>query len=122
MCTFVIAFNGDMNRRIEQLTAFLQDTPDDPFLLYALATEYVKTGETNEALRYYEMLRTNHPDYVGTYYHLGKLYEALGAKDKAISVYIQGMDAARKKRDTHALSELQGVYYAITGLDGEDDD
>lgn len=110
-----------MNQRIQQLTGFLNDTPDDPFLQYALATEYLKIGQTADALRYYESLRANHPDYVGTYYHLGKLYEALGQKDNAIAVYIEGMDAARKKRDMHALSELRGVYHAITGSDDDDD-
>lgn len=109
-----------MNQRIQQLTGFLNDTPDDPFLQYALATEYLKIGRTADALRYYESLRANHPDYVGTYFHLGKLYEALEQKDDAIAVYIEGMGAARKKRDMHALSELQAAYHAITGSDDDD--
>lgn len=111
-----------MSQRIQQLLTFLNDTPDDPFLHYALASEYVKTGQTDHALRYFEGLRTNHPDYVGTFYHLGKLYEALGMKDKAVTVYEEGMAAARKKRDMHALSELQAVHRGILGLDGDEDD
>ena len=33
------------NERIEQIKTFLKDTPNDPFLSYALATEYVSLGQ-----------------------------------------------------------------------------
>jgi tetratricopeptide (TPR) repeat protein len=66
-------------------------------------------------------LVNEHPDYVGTYYHLGKLHEKEGQKDAAIEVYQKGIAAARLKRDMHALSELQGAYNSAAGLDYEDD-
>src|SRR5690606_24202390 len=99
-----------MSDRIQQLTEFLNDNPADPFLLYALATEYAKIGQTSEALRYYNLLQTDHPDYVGTYYHLGKLYDALGQKDDAIATYRRGMEIAQQKNDRHAFSELQAAH------------
>lgn len=108
--------------RLQQLTDFLIENPDDPFLKYAIATEHLKLGHTEEALRYYEGLIANHPGYVGTYYHLGKLYEALNRRDDAITVYEKGMHSARAKRDMHALSELQAAYRAATGMDDDDDD
>jgi len=111
-----------MSDRLTQLMAFLSESPHDPFLKYALASEYLKSGHTEEALRYYEELMDKHPTYVGTYYHLGKLYEALNRKDEAITVYEKGMQAARDKRDMHALSELQAVYRTAVGMDDEDDD
>jgi len=107
--------------RLQQLTAFLQENPEDPFLKYAIATEYLKLGNTAEALRYYEDLKENHPAYVGTYYHLGKLYEVLDRKEEAIAVYEKGMEVANVKRDRHALSELKAAYHAARG-DGDDDD
>jgi tetratricopeptide (TPR) repeat protein len=107
--------------RLEKLLNFLENEPNDPFLKYALATEYLNAGEHDKALTYYEDLVANHADYVGTYYHLGKLYEVLGRKDDAISTYQKGMDSARKARDMHALSELQTVYNSAAGLDYEDD-
>ncbi len=111
-----------MSARLEQLIDFLKDSPNDPFLKYALATEYVKLGHTDDALKYYEDLRTNHPAYVGTYYHLGKLYEMLDRKVDAISVYEAGISVAKNKRDMHALSELQAVYRSATGMEEDDDD
>lgn len=96
--------------RLQKLLEFLKNEPDDEFLLYALATEYVRLNQTDTALSYYERLVRDHPSYVGTYYHLGKLYEALNRKQDAITTYENGMKIARAARDNHALSELQGVY------------
>jgi len=107
--------------RLQKLLEFLKNEPNDPFLKYALATEYLAANDTNSALNYFEDLKSNHQDYVGTYYHLGKLYEKLGRKDDAIETYQQGMQQARASRDNHAYSELQTVYNSVMGLDYEDD-
>jgi len=107
--------------RLDKLLEFFKNEPNDEFLKYALATEYLRLNDTAKALEYYEDLVTNHPGYVGTYYHLGKLYEALNRKDDAIATYEKGMKTAREKRDNHAFSELQGVYNALAGIDEDDD-
>lgn len=106
--------------RLEKLLEFLKNEPNDEFLKYALATEYLRLNDTGKALEYYEDLITNHPDYVGTYYHLGKLYEALERKPDAISTYEKGMVVAQKKRDNHAFAELKAVYQEATGFDDDD--
>ncbi len=106
--------------RLEKLLEFLKNEPEDEFLQYALATEYLRLNETDKALQYYETLVIKHPDYVGTYYHLGKLYEALNRKPDAITTYEKGMDIAKQKRDNHAFSELQAVYREAIGW-GEDE-
>jgi tetratricopeptide (TPR) repeat protein len=109
------------NTRLAKLLEFLESDPNDSFILYALATEYNSLNDTNNAFNYYLKLVAEHPDYVGTYYHLGKLYEKEGQKEAAITIYQKGMAAARTKRDLHALSELQGAYNTAAGLDYEDD-
>ena len=100
--------------RLDKLLEFLQNEPNDEFLQYALATEYLRLNDTDKALQYYENLVKNHPGYVGTYYHLGKLYEALNRKDEAITTYQKGMEIARQKQDNHAFSELRAVYQEAT--------
>ena len=107
--------------RLDKLLEFINNEPDDEFLKYALATEYLRLNDTDKALSYYEDLINNHPNYTGTYYHLGKLYEALNRKPDAIATYEKGMQITREKRDNHAFSELQAVYREAMG-DDEDDD
>ncbi len=95
--------------RLQQLTTFLEESPDDAFLLFALAKEYEKMSDMVQALQYYTRLEILHPNYVGTYYHLGKLYEKLNLHDKAIDTYEKGMIIAKKENDKHAYSELQNA-------------
>ena len=109
------------NTRLNKLLEFLDNDPNDSFILYALATEYNSLNDIEKAFNFYLKLVNEHPNYVGTYYHLGKLYEKEGEKDKAIEIYQTGMSIARSKRDMHALSELQGAYNTAAGLDYEDD-
>lgn len=107
--------------RLEKLLEFIKNEPNDEFLKYALATEYLRLNDADKALYYYEDLVTNHPQYSGTYYHLGKLYEALNRKENAIKTYEKGMEITKAKRDNHAFNELQGVYRELIGWDDDDD-
>lgn len=106
------------NSRLDQLMEMRKKEPADPFLKYAIATEYLKMGDTDKALSFYIDLAENHPDYVGTYYHLGKLYQKLSNPEKAETVFLKGMEIARKLKEMHAFSELQNAY---SDLRGEDD-
>ncbi len=99
--------------RLEKLLAFAAAEPNDAFLQYALATEYLRLQNTDKALEYYQNLTKNHPNYVGTYYHLGKLLETLNQHEKALEVYQTGMNVARKAKDQHALNELMGVFNTL---------
>ncbi len=96
--------------RLDKLFTFLEQEPNDPFLKYAIATEYLVAGNIDEALNYYLKLTKEHEDYVGTYYHLAKLYESLSKFDEAISTYEKGIEKAKTAKDNHALSELQGAH------------
>lgn len=111
-----------MMDRIEQLLAFYREDPADPFTRFALAKEYQKTGATEEALAYYKGLVVDHPEYVGTYYHLGKLYEALGRTERAVETYRQGIAVAGRLRDAHARAELQDALLKAEGLGFEDEE
>jgi len=107
--------------RLDKLLEFIKNEPNDEFLKYALATEYLRLNQVDKALEYYENLVNNHPQYSGTYYHLGKLYEALNRKDDAVKTYEKGMEITKAKRDNHAFSELQAVYREAIGYDDDDD-
>jgi tetratricopeptide (TPR) repeat protein len=102
--------------RIDVLLQFLRDDPDEPFTRFALAQEYRKKGNPEEALRYFEALAADRPDYVGTYYHLGKLYQELGRRDDAVQTYRTGIGQAAAANDFHARSELQGALLEAQGI------
>jgi tetratricopeptide (TPR) repeat protein len=96
--------------RIEQLQSFLAESPDDNFLIHALALEFVKQGDEQSALSSFLKNLENSPAYVPTYYHLGKLYERIDETEKAIEIYQKGMEAAKNAGDNHAFSELRSVH------------
>lgn len=108
------------NNRLEQLREFLAAQPGDPFLKYAMATEYLKLGDQDHALSWFERLLAEHPDYLGTYYHIGKLYEALGRMQDAADSYTKGVRLAREQGNQHTLSELRAALMAISDEDDED--
>lgn len=110
-----------MSNRLQQLQNFLTEEPNDPFLLYAIATEYLKLEDSEQALAYYLKSISVNENYVGTYYHLGKLYEKLKDSAAAEKTYKKGMDIARTIGQQHAFSELQQAYNKLMGLDYEDD-
>lgn len=99
-----------MEERIEKLKAFLLESPADCFLQHALALEYVKLGNDAEARKWFEAILNSNPNYIGSYYHLGKLLERLNETAVAITWYEKGMAAARAANDLHALGELRGAY------------
>lgn len=92
--------------RLSQLQAMLSESPNDSFLLFAIAKEYENMQDQEQALQHYLQLVENDPAYVGTYYHLAKLYEKIENPEKALEAYAQGMEVARRAHDQHALSEL----------------
>jgi tetratricopeptide (TPR) repeat protein len=100
-------------KRLQQLLDMLQDNPEDSFLSFAVAKEYEGMGQSEKALDYYLRLTANDPDYVGAYYHLGKLYEKLNRQGEALQTYDLGMEIARKAGDRHALNELAGARLAL---------
>ena len=106
--------------RLQQLLAFHEDDPTDAFILYALATEY-RAEAPERAWEFYQLLLADHPDYVGTYYHAGKLLEQFNKPDEAEKVYRTGLLVARKAGEQHAASELRQALNSCLGLDYEDD-
>ena len=85
--------------RLEQLIKFYEEEPNDPFNIYALATEY-KAYDLQKSLDFYELLIANHPEYIATYYHLAQLYIDIGEDEEAKHVYEAGIKIATKNINT----------------------
>ena len=96
----------EMNfERIERIKEMLKESPQDSFLRFALAQEYTKTNKLEDAKNLYQQIVTDDPDYVGTYYHLGKLLED-NDTEKAKQIYQAGIEIAQKKGASNDLREL----------------
>lgn len=100
--------------RLEQLQAFLSEEPNDPFLKYAIATEYKSMNDLEKALETFQSLIEAHPDYVPTYYHLGKVLEELNRNEEAVRVYEKGIQVAMQMKDHHAARELREALQQLT--------
>jgi Tfp pilus assembly protein PilF len=96
--------------RIEKLKEFIKLDPSDCFLQHALALEYVKAGDDAIARKLFEDLLERQPSYIGSYYHLAKLFERNGDNSSAIKWYQRGMEEAKKAEDLHVYNELKSAY------------
>jgi len=98
-----------MPSRLLYLNKLLEATPNDSFLLFAIAKEHETAGDDAQSLSFYLRLKEADPTYIGTYYHLGKLYELQENFQNAILTYKQGIEISRQAGDRHAQNELQGA-------------
>lgn len=107
--------------KTDELLSFLKDEPEDPFVKYALALEYIKCGDFHEAFFYLNTLLEAQPGYLAAYYQLGKVLENLCRSDEAISTYTKGMEIALSQNKKHTYSELQQAYKLASGNEDEYD-
>lgn len=100
--------------RIEKLKEYLKSAQKDSFLQHALALEYIKAGNDEDARKLFVEILLREPTYIGSYYHLGKLLERTGETDKAIKIYEKGMQEAKRSGDNHSYNELQGAFEELS--------
>jgi Tfp pilus assembly protein PilF len=103
---------------IKQLARNIKADPDDTFSKFALALEFIKQENLKKARILFEDIYENDPDYVGLYYHLGKLYERLGRQQKARKIFQEGIKIASKQKEPRTEKELKE---ALAQLESEMD-
>jgi len=102
------------NRR-EQLEAMLAEEPNDEFLRYALAMEFVSAGDLDSAVRHLRDLIALNPakPYVPAYQIAGQSLLKLGRTNEAISLLRSGVAEANKQGNLHAAGEMQGLLDSV---------
>ena len=103
--------------RIAKLMEYMKTADKDSFLQHALALEYIKVGNDEEARKLFNEILKREPTYIGSYYHLGKLLERIGDSDKALRVYERGMEVATAANDHHSYTELQAAYEDLEDIE-----
>ncbi len=95
--------------RMEMLTLFLDQNPNDAFARYGLAMEYSKAGQTDKALAEFNNLLQVHPDYTNGYFMAAQTLERVGRRPDARKMLENGIAAAKRTGNKHALSEMSGM-------------
>lgn len=100
--------------KIEQLKFFLEKEPEDTFLNYALALEYLKIGLDVEAQSLLNNILKIDEEYLGAYYQLGKLLGQNEQYNEAVQWYKKGMRVAQQLKDVKAYNELRSALEEIS--------
>lgn len=95
--------------RLNKLQQFLKEEPNDPFNLYAVATE-LATEDIEQAMPYFQKLLNDHPEYVATYYHAAAALTELDRLEEAKEVYEKGIRICEANNESFALRELKVAY------------
>lgn len=98
-----------MSSRIQTLAKAVKEHPNDSFYKFTLALEMLKIGETGKAKVLFQSIVDKDPEYVGVYYHLGKLYVDLQENEKALKTYTKGIEIAVQQNDEHSKTELMSA-------------
>lgn len=106
------------NKRVDDLRRFLTQSPNDPFINYALGIELKNDGNDLESLQFFEFLLREHPGYVPTYFHAGQLFEKVDNPTRAKEVYKKGIEMATAAGNSHAASEIRGALTMLEAVLG----
>lgn len=96
-------------KRLEQLLNYLNNEPEDPFVLYAIANEYLESSP-EKARQYFETLLKKYPEYLPTYYLAAQLYADFAEEERAEETYKKGIALATKNNELKTLAELKNAY------------
>jgi tetratricopeptide (TPR) repeat protein len=99
---------ADMSR-LEMLTQFLKENPNDSFARYGLAMEYSKGGDSERALAEFNKLLETNPDYTAGYFMAAQTLAKSGRTEEARKKLTDGIACAARTGNTHAKSEMQAM-------------
>ena len=95
--------------RVEMLTQFLKENPNDSFARYGLAMEYTKTGDADRALQEFGKLLEVNPDYTAGYFMAAQTLAKSGRNHEARKMLTEGIASAARTGNDHAKSEMQAM-------------
>lgn len=96
-----------MNKRQEALLDFYKKDPNDPFVLYGLALEYINENNFRKAEEFFKELLKKDPGYVAGYMRYAQLMEKENKTSEAKELYKKGIEEAIRSGDKKAAKELE---------------
>ncbi len=95
--------------RLEQLQQLEKEDPQDPFIRYALALEYLKSDRRSSEAAFKELIH-QHPEYLPSYYPAAHLMIDLEQPAVAEQYFLKGMEVAKAQNDFKTYRELMSAY------------
>jgi tetratricopeptide (TPR) repeat protein len=95
--------------KIAALNEILQLDPANAFARYGLAMELNSQGKSDAALAEFATLIGHNPDYVPAYQMSAQALAKLGRTDEALGRLHEGIAAANRTRNQHALAEMEAM-------------
>jgi predicted Zn-dependent protease len=95
--------------KIAGLREILELDPRNSFARYGVAMELAGRGETDEAIKEFDTLLSNDPDYTAGYFMAAQTLANAGRTPQAIERLKAGISCATRTGNSHALSEMQGM-------------
>jgi predicted Zn-dependent protease len=95
--------------KIAGLKEILALDPKSSLARYGIAMELVKRGETDAALREFDTLVVNDPDYTAGYFMAAQTLAKAGRNAEAIARLREGINCAARTGNRHALGEMQSM-------------
>jgi Tfp pilus assembly protein PilF len=93
--------------RIEKLEAYIEENGKESFLQQALAEEYIKIGNDEQARNILNELLLREPTFISAYIHLCNILVRAGNEEKAIKIYQRGLLEAKRAENATIFNELQ---------------
>ncbi len=92
--------------RMAKIQQMLQADPNDVFLNFSLAMEYVKEGRPDEAVQQFARVSKLDPNHVSAYYQQANALVGLCRAAEARQVLERGVEAARRTGDGHMVDKM----------------
>lgn len=105
-----------MQNRIEVFKQMLELDPNNTMVMFGLAKEYEKTGQTAEIIELLEKYTSQADDEGNAYGVLAKAYEQTGNREKAIVTYQKGIEVSM----AHGHPTMANDYRMTLDLDFAD--
>ncbi len=105
-----------MQNRIEVFKQMLETEPDNSMVMFGLAKEYEKLGETGEVIKLLENYLAGADDEGNAYGMLARAYEQMGERQKAIQTYEKGIEISL----AHGHPSMANDYRMTLDLDFRD--
>ena len=100
--------------RLQLLTQFLRENPNDSFARYGLAMEYSKAGNTERALEEFSQLLEIDPDYTAAYFMAAQTLARAGQTEEARRMLTKGIASAARTGNAHAKAEMEAMLEELS--------